>query len=282
MMYEAFIFKSKDAFYIDCDGQSQERLYLHLQTYNLRSKTKISVVPEDSGLSVAFSLNEDAERFPYLAKMADKRTAWHMNRFLVDSKEITTANISEGRYNRERLLAGIPEGPFEIPARQAIPLEYNFDLMNAIDLHKGCYLGQELVTRTLHRGVVRKRVFPLLFHRFNYETGKPEGYKEFSADPELTANLDRQTELLPTSIQGEATESDTFIIPKGKLRILSRNDAIGRLVVANGNIGLGLMRLEMLQKCQNNLAVFDHIKQEWLLADVTIPSHLKDTLEMNQ
>ncbi len=277
-MYDAFIFKTPDAFYIDCDGGSQERLFLHLQTYNLRSRTLISMVPEDSELSVAVAFNETEESFPFLAKMADERTSWPVSRFLIKSKNFAST-ISEGRYNRERLLAGIPEGPFEIPARQAIPLEYNFDLMRAIDLHKGCYLGQELITRTLHRGVVRKRVFPLSFHRFNYETGEPEGFTEFSADQALTGNLDRQTDLLPTTIQGDPAEGDTFIIPKGKLRILSKNDPVGRLVVANGNVGLGLMRLEHLQKYQNNLAVFDHIKHEWLMANVSIPPHLKQTLE---
>jgi folate-binding protein YgfZ len=283
MMHDAFIYKTKDAFYVDCDGQSQERLFLHLQTYNLRSKTSISMVPEDSELSVAFSLNQADEPFPCLAKLTDPRASWRMNRFLVNFKDVfenPAVSIREGRYNRERILAGVPEGPFEISARQAIPLEYNFDLMNAIDLHKGCYLGQELITRTLHRGVVRKRVFPLRFHRFDYETGEPEGFKEFSADSVLTANLDRQSELLPTAIQGDPAESDTFTIPKGKLRILSKNDAVGRLIVANGNIGLGMMRLEQLNRHQENLAVFDHIKHEWLMADVSVPAHLQDTLEV--
>jgi folate-binding Fe-S cluster repair protein YgfZ len=32
--------------------------------------------------------------------------------------------------------------------------------MNCISFNKGCYTGQELVTRTLRRGVVRKRIFP--------------------------------------------------------------------------------------------------------------------------
>lgn len=46
---------------------------------------------------------------------------------------------------------------------EAIPLEYNLVGLNAISFDKGCYVGQELVARTHHRGVIRKRVVPLKF-----------------------------------------------------------------------------------------------------------------------
>lgn len=41
-----------------------------------------------------------------------------------------------------------------------MPLEYNLDALNAISYTKGCYVGQELVARTHHKGVVRKRLMP--------------------------------------------------------------------------------------------------------------------------
>ena len=47
-------------------------------------------------------------------------------------------------------------------AGEAIPLEYNMDGLNAISFSKGCYVGQELVARTHFRGIVRKRLMPLV------------------------------------------------------------------------------------------------------------------------
>lgn len=44
-----------------------------------------------------------------------------------------------------------------------MPLEYNFVGLNAISFDKGCYVGQELIARTHHRGVIRKRLLPLAF-----------------------------------------------------------------------------------------------------------------------
>jgi folate-binding Fe-S cluster repair protein YgfZ len=35
--------------------------------------------------------------------------------------------------------------------------------LNAISFDKGCYVGQEFVARTHHRGVIRKRLLPLRF-----------------------------------------------------------------------------------------------------------------------
>ena len=45
---------------------------------------------------------------------------------------------------------------------EAIPLEYNLDGLNAISFTKGCYMGQELVARTHFRGMVRKRLMPIV------------------------------------------------------------------------------------------------------------------------
>lgn len=46
---------------------------------------------------------------------------------------------------------------------EAIPLEYNLAGLNAISFEKGCYIGQEFIARTHHRGVIRKRLMPLKF-----------------------------------------------------------------------------------------------------------------------
>lgn len=52
---------------------------------------------------------------------------------------------------------------------EAMPLEYNLAGLNAISFEKGCYVGQELIARTHHRGVIRKRLLPL---RFLNDSGK--------------------------------------------------------------------------------------------------------------
>ena len=83
-------------------------------------------------------------------------------RFLVPKKEVKISKSDDPKlYLRWRIMMGVAEGPKEIPLGQAIPLEYNFDILpDSIDFKKGCYLGQELVARTHYRGTVRKRLVP--------------------------------------------------------------------------------------------------------------------------
>lgn len=265
MMYDIFIYRTRDDYFIECDGQIQERVFLHLQTYNLRTKTEIKMV---EGPVIVFS-SVPLEGAAAVAK--DTRSNWNFTRYFYNSSlemEDAIANASprftEGRYNRERILKGIPEGAFEIASRQTVPLEFNIDLMGGIDFNKGCYLGQELVTRTHHRGVVRKRVLPLRFHALDPETVKPLRSDPFECDTmsPLTKNLDKQNEFLPTAIESS-----------GKLRILSRTDSVGKHIFSQGNIGIGMMRLDVLKDAQNrkNLATLDHIENDWILADALIP-----------
>ncbi|KAF4367814.1 hypothetical protein CsatB_003860 [Cannabis sativa] len=69
----------------------------------------------------------------------------------------------EKNYILWRVENGVAEGSIEIPKGEAIPLEYNLVGLNAISFDKGCYVGQEFVARTHHRGVIRKRLLPLRF-----------------------------------------------------------------------------------------------------------------------
>jgi transferase CAF17, mitochondrial len=271
MMYDVFIYNcnnesGQSVYYVECDGQIQERVFLHLQTFNLRTKTSIKMVPEDACALFFSSVPLEGS----MGSVEDKRSDWSFKRFLFSKANLPSdkeASFTEARYNRERLLRGVPEGAFEIQSRQAIPLEFNVDLMGGIDFHKGCYLGQELVARTHHRGVVRKRILPLRFHALDAASGKPlredsNGFS-FLADSLLTRNLDKQNEFLATKIDSE-----------GKLLIPSRSDTVGKLVFAHGNIGIGMMRLDALKQEENrtNLATLDHVESNWVLADASIPA----------
>ncbi|KAF7828376.1 putative transferase [Senna tora] len=69
----------------------------------------------------------------------------------------------EENYLFWRIKKGVAEGSTEIPKGEAVPLEYNLVGLNAISFDKGCYVGQELIARTHHRGVIRKRLVPLRF-----------------------------------------------------------------------------------------------------------------------
>lgn len=54
--------------------------------------------------------------------------------------------------------AGLPE-VYAATSEQWIPQMLNLDLLGAIGFTKGCYPGQEIITRTRHLGRVKRRMF---------------------------------------------------------------------------------------------------------------------------
>ncbi|HMN36608.1 MAG TPA: folate-binding protein [Hyphomicrobium sp.] len=63
-----------------------------------------------------------------------------------------------GDYHAHRIVLGVPEGGKDYDFGDAYPHEADFDLFNGVSFTKGCYVGQEVVSRMQHKTVVRKRV----------------------------------------------------------------------------------------------------------------------------
>ena len=61
-------------------------------------------------------------------------------------------------YHKNRINLKIADGFHDLTQKESIILDYGFDNLNAISYTKGCYLGQELISRTKHTGIIRKKV----------------------------------------------------------------------------------------------------------------------------
>ncbi|CAL9197787.1 unnamed protein product [Musa hybrid cultivar] len=126
---------------------------------------------------------------------------------------------SEWHYLQWRLEKGVPEGSTEIPKGEAVPLEYNLVGLNAISFDKGCYVGQELVARTHHRGVIRKRLLPLKFVNDNGE------------------------------------DLQQAVSPNSDIVNYASDKKVGTVTTALGCRGMGLVRLEEVLKQSPNLRI---------------------------
>ena len=71
--------------------------------------------------------------------------------------------VSEAAYRDHRIMAGVPDGGIDFAYGDTFPHEANLDRLNGLDFTKGCYVGQEVVSRVEHRGTARKRVTPVIF-----------------------------------------------------------------------------------------------------------------------
>jgi len=66
-------------------------------------------------------------------------------------------------YQNKRVALGIPEGGKDFTYSDAFPHEANMDQLNGVDFKKGCFIGQEVVSRMERKTTPRTRVVQATF-----------------------------------------------------------------------------------------------------------------------
>ncbi|XP_071692383.1 putative transferase At4g12130, mitochondrial [Rutidosis leptorrhynchoides] len=254
----------------DVDSSVLDELLETLKKYRLRSKVDIENVGEELCCWQRFG-SDHHKKTPSSSSVEDPEGAtvgwggamdhtgssssqgnsigwqWHQDPRLdcLGSRGIFPSNTTppmveanteteEGNYLLWRLEKGVAEGSIEIPKGEAIPLEYNLAGLNAISFDKGCYVGQELIARSYHRGVIRKRLLPLKF------------------------------------VNQSGTEVEQKVVPSSEVISSESGKKAGTVTTALGSRGLGLLRLEEAFKGSANLVIkgqedvkVEPIRPEW-------------------
>ncbi len=174
---------------IDVPGDSADLLLDHLKKYKLRrTKVKIEDVSDEYSVHCTYgTLNANGAPPGFVSAMDPRHPALGMRilSFAQENGENKTheereQNFSQltskffppanGTYNVLRKLKGIAEGS-EIYGKT--PLECNQEFLNAVSFDKGCYLGQELTARSQFKGVIRKRIMPIVIADTTTEVPRP-------------------------------------------------------------------------------------------------------------
>jgi folate-binding protein YgfZ len=161
-LFDFIATKDGDGLLLDCDGARAADLVKRLNFYKLRAQVTI----EDAGAThkvVAIWGGEAKVK----GALADPRLP-ALGYRLVTAKpeEALKASGAEAAtpadYHRHRISLGVGDAARDFEPDRTFPLEVNFDEMNGIDFQKGCFIGQEVTSRTKRRGSVRKRLLPCL------------------------------------------------------------------------------------------------------------------------
>jgi folate-binding protein YgfZ len=64
-------------------------------------------------------------------------------------------------YHTDRIVNGVPEQGTDFGTSEVFPADINMDVYKGVALNKGCFVGQEVVSRMHRRGKIRKRTIPL-------------------------------------------------------------------------------------------------------------------------
>lgn len=151
LLFDLFLWGEDGAVVLDVAADRREALMQRMSMYRLRADVKVEALDEP----VFAAWGGRAEGFT-----ADPRVATLGGRRYGGAVE---ANSDEAAWQAHRLAVGVPDPAADAPADTTYPIEANLDLLNGIDFHKGCFIGQETTSRMWRRGAIRNRMLPLAF-----------------------------------------------------------------------------------------------------------------------
>ena len=162
-------------FLIDCPRALAQSFADKLGFYKLRAKVGIENLSDSLGVLAAW--DGDFAIKPDLA-FADPRNAALGWRILVPEELAQKAAdligadlVDSAAYDAHRIAAGVPRGGLDFMYGDAFPHETNMDRLHGVDFDKGCYVGQEVVSRMQHRGTARPRTIRVVLEDFSPEPG---------------------------------------------------------------------------------------------------------------
>ena len=164
-------------FLIDCPRPLAKGLADKLGFYKLRAKVAVENLSDSLGVIAAWD-GEPAMK-PDLA-FPDPRDAVLGWRVLAPQDlaqkvaDLVGADlVDSAAYEAHRIATGVPRGGLDFIYGDAFPHETNMDRLHGVDFDKGCYVGQEVVSRMQHRGTARTRTVRVTLDGAPPEAGSP-------------------------------------------------------------------------------------------------------------
>ena len=163
IIVDCIVVEDNGAFLLDCPRELAPALADRLKFYKLRAKVTIEDLSQQLAVLAIWDGTAAIKgafadpRLPALARRAilpaqtAKQTVAAAGAQLVDTAD----------YEAHRIGLGVPRGGIDFAYGDAFPHETDMDQLNGVDFEKGCYVGQEVVSRMEHRGTARNRVVPV-------------------------------------------------------------------------------------------------------------------------
>jgi len=164
-------------FFLDCPRALAANLVERLDFYKLRAKVAIENRSDALGVLAVWG---GIAQTGYGLIYPDPRLAELGSRAIVPpqgagdaARDLGAELTDDAAYEAHRIALGVPRGGCDFSYGDAFPHEADMDQLHGVDFDKGCYVGQEVVSRIEHRARARTRVVPIAYDGFAPETGLP-------------------------------------------------------------------------------------------------------------
>lgn len=187
--------------------------------YKLRAKLTVENISDHLGVLAAWDGEPAMKPDLTFADPRDSRLGWRiLVPFELAQKTADAIGAQMGdetSYEAHRIACGVPRGGADFTYGDAFPHETNMDRLHGVDFDKGCYIGQEVVSRMQHRGTARTRILPV-----NVAAGAPEQGTTIMAGDKSIGTMGASADgvglaLLRTDRVSEALDAELPLIAGG-------------------------------------------------------------------
>ncbi len=164
-------------FFLDCPRALALTLVEKLNFYKLRAKVICEDLSEVLGVMAIWDGTADSE---YGLSYPDPRLPVLGSRVILPphlaaeaAADLSATLVNADTYEVHRIAVAVPRGGLDFVYGDTFPHEANMDQLGGVDFDKGCYVGQEVVSRVEHRARARSRVVPIVYEEFAPSSGLP-------------------------------------------------------------------------------------------------------------
>ncbi|MBL6621228.1 MAG: folate-binding protein YgfZ [Rickettsiales bacterium] len=148
-LFDFFIYEINSRIIIEINNKFFEQFIKKLNLYKLHTDVEIIAI-EGNILFSNKSIDCDNH-------FRDPRISKEFYR-IIDFNLSLSADDNLDLYHKIRIENMLIEGAYDLIQEKSFILHYGYHNLNAVDFSKGCYVGQEVTTRSFRRGVIRKKI----------------------------------------------------------------------------------------------------------------------------
>jgi folate-binding protein YgfZ len=164
-------------FFLDCPKALAGMLVEKLNFYRLRAKITIEDMSPSLCVMAVWdgaALSEDGLSYPDPRLPALGTRSILPPQLAAEAAGTLGATLTDAAaYEAHRIALGVPRGGEDFAYLGTFPHEADMDQLNGVDFDKGCYIGQEVVSRVEHRDSARSRILPIAYGEFAPSSGLP-------------------------------------------------------------------------------------------------------------
>ena len=179
-LYEFFIVKSNDGYFLDCSEEFVGELKVFLEKYKLNSDVDIKdisgeyvvgIISNEKFEEIKKEENKTTQTIIYRSspffqdprsKKLGSRVLSNLEKLYLTIKKLSLKIEDGSDYFNNAHEAGIPIKNLKKLQNNLFGLEANFEELSAIDFKKGCYIGQENTARMKLKNKLRKKLLPIV------------------------------------------------------------------------------------------------------------------------